>query len=150
VKQGIAFRRDLLQGEVLLAADSLDEAILVGEKASPLGMPPLMHPWNLLPYNVPFLKDGLARAYQKRGDTDRAIAEYERLIVFDPGMAERTLVHPLYHYRLAGLYEEKGELDKAVQQYETFLNVWKNADEGLPESKDARARLDNLRKVSAG
>jgi tetratricopeptide (TPR) repeat protein len=144
----IAFRRDALYGEVLLASDSLEKAIVFSESATPLGMLPLMHPWTLLPYNVPFRKDVLARAYQRTGEIDKAISEYERLIAVDPNSLERPLIHPLYHYCLANLYLEKGLSDEAVSQYEQFLDIWKDAEEDLPELIDAKAKLARLKGAS--
>ena len=77
-------------------------------------------------------------------DIDKAIDEYEHLITFNPESRIRTLIHPLYHYKLAKLYEQKGWPGKAMEQYEKFLNVWKDADAGLPELIDARKRWIKL------
>jgi len=93
------------------------------------------------PVNIPVLKDVLARAYQQKGDLDKAIAEYERLITFKPEDKSRFLIHPLYHYRLTKLYEEKGWKGKAIDQYEQFLSLWKDAYPGLSEVEDAKNRL---------
>ncbi len=41
-----------------------------------------------------------------------------------------------------------GLLAKAISQYEKFLDIWKNADEDLPEFIDANARLARLKKMS--
>ncbi|MFC2169327.1 protein kinase [Acidobacteriota bacterium] len=112
---------DILQGETLLAEDSVRQAIAVLEKASPLGRPPAMQ--LILFYNVPFIKDVLARAYQKNGEIDKAITEYERLITFDPSTEERCLIHPKYHFRLANLYQEKGWKGKAIEHYEKCLDL---------------------------
>jgi tetratricopeptide (TPR) repeat protein len=76
----------------------------------------------------------LARAYEKKGDLDRAIAEYERLISPDPKKTG-SLIHPRFYYSLGKLYEAKGRKDKAHIQYRRFLDLWKDADRASPKSK---------------
>jgi len=99
-------------------------------------------PW--IRYNTPFQRDAIARNYAERGDTDKAIAQYVRLITFDPKSPSRVLINPLYHYRLAKLYDQKGLKDKAKAQFERFLELWKDADPGQHEVEDAKARLKAL------
>ncbi|MFQ5628346.1 MAG: hypothetical protein ACE5I1_06270 [bacterium] len=96
-------------------------------------------------YNATLYKDILAQAYHRNGELDKAIAEYERLTILDPEGKDRWLIRPQYHYRLAKLYEEKGWLDKAIAEYEKFLDLWKNADAGLPDLIDAKARYARLK-----
>jgi len=45
---------------------------------------------------------------------------------------------------LAKLYEEKGWSSKAIEQYERCVDIWKDADEDLPELIDAKKRLVKL------
>ncbi|MGB3860657.1 MAG: tetratricopeptide repeat protein, partial [Candidatus Aminicenantaceae bacterium] len=142
-KNELEFLYDLLQGEVYLAEGSVDKAIAVMEKASPLGRPPLIQ--FILFYNMPAMKDVLARVYRENGEIDKAIAEYERLITFDPNAEERCLVHPKNYYRLAQLYEQKGWQGKAIEHFEKFLELWRDADPGIAEVNDARERLAVLK-----
>ena len=91
--------------------------------------------------NLPFQADFAARVFAKKGETDKAIAEYERLVSPDPGVRKGALIHPFSRFRLAALYEANGAPEKAAEQYEAALKVWKNADPGLAEVSIARKKL---------
>ncbi len=135
----------LLKAEYLLAIDSTDVAIAIGESIKELAPPHYFFSTDrVFFYNLPFLKDILARAYIKKGNIDQAIAEYERMIRFDPASKDRRIMNPKYHYYVAKLYQKKGLKNKAIQHYKQFLNIWKNADEDLPEYIDAKKRLKSL------
>jgi hypothetical protein len=45
------------------------------------------------------------------------------------------------HYFLARAYEGSGWDSKAIEQYEIFVDIWKDADPGIPVLEDARERL---------
>ena len=130
---------------IMLAEGAFEDAIAVGEKREPSGIV-IVGQKSLIVVNIPFLQDVLARTYYLNGDLEKAIAEYERLITFDPKSNDRRLIHPKYHYRLAKLYEEKGLKEKAIGEFEKFLELWKDADKDLPELVDANSRLANLAK----
>ena len=80
----------------------------------------------------------------KNGENKKAIAEYKRLLKFDPKKPERYLIQPRYHYELARVYEQVGQHDNAIGEYTAFLDIWKNADADLPEFIDAKNRLAAL------
>ncbi|MFH1941556.1 MAG: protein kinase [bacterium] len=143
-RERISFCYDLLEGEILVAEGSYESAIAIHKRTSQLGGKPYMTPFWMLFRNIPFMKDVWARAYKQNGDSDRAIAEYERLLTFDEERKERTLINPIYHYRLGMLYEEKGLTQKAVAEYGRFLKMWENADRDLPELMDVNQRLRRL------
>ncbi len=144
-KEVAAVYINFLQSEILLVEGSFDKALSVFQKVSPPSPPALQYTSQIIGYNAPFLKDVIGRAYQQKGDLDRAIAEYERLITFDPKSKGRYLIHPKYHFRLARLYEEKGWIGKAIDQYQKFLQLWKNADPSISEVEDAKKRLAGLK-----
>ena len=89
----------------------------------------------------------LARAYERSGQPDSALAVYERSInstganlLFD----QATTLAPTYR-RLGELYEDRGQLDKARDYYGRFIDLWKNADPELqPLVRDVRQRLVRL------
>jgi serine/threonine protein kinase/Tfp pilus assembly protein PilF len=134
----------LLEADVFLAENLPEKAIEAGEKMV-LANFPNMTTGSMTDYNIPFLKDVLARAYWKKGELDKAIAEYERLITIDPKSQVRYLIHPLYHYRMGRVYEEKGDKAKAASQFEKFLKYWKDADAKQLEIADAKKRLDAIK-----
>jgi serine/threonine protein kinase/tetratricopeptide (TPR) repeat protein len=135
---------DLLRAETLLAEGSADEAIAVWGKAVPEKLTGISR-YQVYYANFPLIRDVSARAFQKKGEVDKAIAEYARLMTFDPESENRILIQPVYHFWLAKLYEEKGWEGKAIEHYERFLDLWKDADPGIDEVEDARERLAGLK-----
>lgn len=145
VRLWLPFQFHQLRGELFLTQGRFDQAIDQFGSAPDLPVPVFSSPDFMVTYNLTLPRDGLARAYVRKGDFDAAIAEYERITRFDPASKDRRLIHPLHHYELAKLYETKGMKDKAIARYEKFLSLWKNADVEHPEPKDARARLARLK-----
>ena len=47
-------------------------------------------------------------------------------------------------YLLGVAYEQSGWKDRAAEQYKKFLDIWEDADPGIEEVADARARLTKL------
>jgi tetratricopeptide (TPR) repeat protein len=106
-------------------------------------VPNFQSPWVLV-YNLPYMRNSLAEAYHRFGLTDKAIAEYERMITFDPASNDRHLINPRYHYYLGILYQEKEMKEKAAEQFRKFLYLWQDADDVFPEPADALQRLKSM------
>jgi serine/threonine protein kinase/Tfp pilus assembly protein PilF len=132
----------MLNGEALLAAGETERAIAACVNAPGWKTPYMSDIEGMFAYNVPSLKDTLARAYAEAGETYKAIDEYERLVRVDTASQDRRLAHPLYHYRLAELYDSKGWQDRAADQYRLFLDFFGGAASYSTEVKRARARIE--------
>jgi len=137
------FWYQLLDAEVALVGESPDKGVAAAERLRLRNFPGVATPL-MVPYNTPFFRDVLARAYWKKGELDKAVAEYRRLMTVDPANRIRYLIHPLYHYRLGRVLEEKGDKSGAAGEYRKFLEYWKDADKTHPELADARKRLTAL------
>jgi tetratricopeptide (TPR) repeat protein len=56
----------------------------------------------------------------------------------------RAEVYPRGFSLLGEIYERQGDEKRAIESYEKFLDLWKDADEDLPELIEAKARLARL------
>jgi len=89
----------------------------------------------------------LARAYQESDRLSEAVSEFEKEVVSNYGYGRFfwAIWAVKAHYYLGLAYEKSGWNKKAVEQYEEFLEIWKDADPGIPEVEDAEERLKKLR-----
>jgi len=91
----------------------------------------------------------LALAYEKSGQPAPAAQLLERALGrYD----ERRFGYPLWavkaYYLLGKAYEQMEQREDAIAKYEEFLEIWKDADEGIEEIEDARERVERLRAQS--
>lgn len=98
-------------------------------------------------YPRPEFLDYLAEAYAQAGRWPEAQKAYEGIqslkypIVTEPGNA---IIYVRSFYRLGQVLERKGDKAGAAARYRQFLDLWKDADAGLPEVADAKKRLAGL------
>jgi len=91
----------------------------------------------------------LGMSYLDDGQIGNAVSTLEKaskLYDFTRGGTPDMGVH--CYYQLGKAYEASGWTDKAIEQYETFLDIWKDADQGIAEMKDAGERLARLKSKS--
>jgi tetratricopeptide (TPR) repeat protein/predicted Ser/Thr protein kinase len=91
------------------------------------------------------LRCDLAEIYLNKGRLDEAVAQLEKgLSSYDEDRVWSYNVVRAY-YLLGLAYEKSGWNKKAIEKYEEFLDIWKNADPGMPEVADAKERLNRLK-----
>ncbi len=86
----------------------------------------------------------LAEARERAGDLAGAAAALEKILA-SPG--DRLRCDGYYAravLKLARLEEKRGRRARALELYRSFLELWKNADPGLPEIEEARGRSGAL------
>ncbi len=88
--------------------------------------------------------ESLGLAYYRKDDLENAQKTYERALSLTTARFNYGDVYAKSFYMLGKIYEETGWKGKAIENYEKFLDLWKNADPGLPEVEDAKTRLSSL------
>jgi len=94
----------------------------------------------------------LALCYIAAGQNESAIKAIEKMqLIFVSeytAFRDRAVVYPRSYYLLSQIYEKMGNLKLAIDNYEKFLQLWKEADEDLPELIDAKTRIAELKETS--
>ena len=135
-----------LQGRIEMSKRNWAAAVKYLEKAT--GNPDLggfypvfytnenLHVWHLY---------ALAYSYFQLHDNTRALEVCNRILGLDFNQIGCGDVKSRSHYLKGRIYQELGQTEKAAAGYEKFLDLWKDADAGLPEIGEARTRLSSLR-----
>jgi tetratricopeptide (TPR) repeat protein len=90
---------------------------------------------------------GLAEAFDRRGNSDSAVAYYERYLTASSIVRVSADQHILWSTlrRLGELYEQRRDQDNAVRYYNEFVELWNDADPELqPQVEDVRQRIARL------
>jgi tetratricopeptide (TPR) repeat protein len=91
-----------------------------------------------------YILDALGDAYSLGGRLDKAAGTYARIRELQNGRVDWGAVYARSYYKLAKVYEQMGKKAEAAEKYRKFLDLWKDADPGLPEVADAKKRLAAL------
>ena len=133
-KYGPAANDDYLMFAAMMEMekDNYDSAAVIWEKV-----------YRILPLFL--LRELMARCYLGAGRVEEAVTIYDELIHrYELNRAYWPELGVMTFYYSAKAYEAAGRTEDAIEQYETFLDIWKNADEGIASVNDAKERLANL------
>jgi eukaryotic-like serine/threonine-protein kinase len=130
---------DNILGEIALAEGKYDEALKrfraadVGEDGAPEPCEDCLY------FN-------LGRAFDRAGQKDSALANYERyLSVPAQRRGQDWLALAAVQKRLGELYDERQDHANAITHYSAFVDLWKNADPELqPQVAAVKTRLAEL------
>jgi tetratricopeptide (TPR) repeat protein len=131
---------DMLQGNIEIEKGNYAKAVSSTEQALSLWPAQADVPDN---QSLPVYHLGLA--YFRSGNMEKARKAFEDVTRMTTGRLFFGELYPKSFYRLGQIHEKLGDKVKAIESYTRFLDLWKNADPGLPEVADAQARLKILR-----
>ena len=132
-----------LMGKIELQREKYPQAIECFKKAVAL----LSFQWDTGDDHAIYLEP-LALAYYEAGNLDKAKEEYERITSLTVGRIYYGDIYAKSFYMLGKISQQKGWKGKALENYQKFLDLWNNADPGLPEVEDAKKRLAALQELS--
>ncbi len=87
----------------------------------------------------------LGESFLQMSDYRAAIAEFNRVGGIPIGRFQHDYPWARRRYKLGICYEALGEIDSAMAQYGAFLDIWRDADDGIKMIEDAKARLAKLK-----
>ena len=131
-----------LKGSIALKEGLTGKAIDYFEKAV-----------NLLPHQRfkmdphAFYIDALATAYMSTEDTASTLHYSEKIVSLSTGRLQWGDIYAKSFYIQGKIYQKRGMEEEAAHMYDSFLELWRDADSGLPEVEDAKKQLDALGKA---
>jgi len=132
-----------LIGMIKLENDKLSKAIDSFNEA--IALLPSQYSLDMFVNNHAIFIDSLASAYYRAGYLDKAREEYQRILSLTTGRIYYGDVFVKCFYMQGKIYQEKSLRTKTIENYEKFLHLWKDANPGIAEVKDAKERLAGLR-----
>jgi serine/threonine protein kinase/Tfp pilus assembly protein PilF len=131
---------DYVMGNIELGQKNFSGAIEHYQKALPL----LPHQYATNNEHALFY-DVLASAHYQAGQLEAAQKEYEEIKSLTIARLYYGDIYAKSYYWLGKIHDQKGEFQIAKDYFLKFLDLWKDADPGLPEVKDVRRRLGGLK-----
>jgi tetratricopeptide (TPR) repeat protein len=138
-KKMIRYHLHLL-GLIEIEKKNYTQAVVYLTKA----MDSLYSPEDNFPHIHAWFITSLARAHFEAGNLVKAQEEYEKVTSLHLGRLEFGDLYALSLYMQGKIAETRGQEARAVEFYQEFLDLWKDADPGLPEVDDARKTLAGL------
>jgi tetratricopeptide (TPR) repeat protein len=87
----------------------------------------------------------LGQGQHKVGDFNEAQKAYAEIFSMTLGRNYYPHFYVLAFYELGRVFQDQGNTAEAIKHYKKFLDLWKDADPGLPEVEDVKKRLTGLR-----
>jgi tetratricopeptide (TPR) repeat protein len=98
-----------------------------------------------LPYIQAWFINALAQAHYEAANLSKAREEYEKIGFLHIARLQYGDFYAQSLYMLGKIAEQQGDQARAAEYFRKFLDLWKNADPGLPEVEDAGKRLAGLK-----
>ena len=86
----------------------------------------------------------LASAYYANRDMERAREAFEKITLLTFGRQDYGELYAKSFYMLGKIYDEQGNNPKAKEFYTKFLDLWKDADPGMPEVEETKKKLAGI------
>jgi tetratricopeptide (TPR) repeat protein len=128
----------LLEGLIERESGNLNRAVELLEKAESCLS------WHLGNMDNILYLESLAGAYFRSGKLLSAKAKFEKIYSRGFLKYEYPEIWVRSFYWLGRIAEERGKKAEARKMYQEFLELWKDADPGLPEVEDTKKRLAGL------
>jgi len=136
-----SFNLEFLEGKIALSKKNIPEAIQKLEA----GWQDMEGEIYFEPSDHAYVLDMMADAYLLGGRLDEAAESYGQIRELLGGRWWHWgVVYARSYYKLGKVYEQLGKKAEARGNYQKFLDLWKDADPGLPEVEDAVRRLAAL------